>query len=49
MAKYITGTYTTTQVLSSPTLDNPATVTSTGFIDVNSTISSTVGLFGAGG
>ncbi len=49
MAKYITGTYTTTQVLSSPTTDNPATVTSTGLIDVNTTISSYVGLFGVGG
>ena len=38
MPKYIVSTYTTTQVLSNPTLDNPATVTSSGVIDVNSTI-----------
>src|SRR5579863_5366394 len=51
MPKTITGpgTYTTTQVLSNPTLDNPATVTATGIIDVNSTIANTVGLYGSAG
>src|SRR5436853_4416703 len=49
MPRVISGTYTTTQILTTPAIDNPATVTTTGVIDVNSTISSYVGLFGAGG
>jgi hypothetical protein len=36
MARTFSETYTTTQVLSTPSADNPATVTSTGLIDVNS-------------
>src|SRR5260370_6727601 len=48
MARTISGTYTTTQVLSNPATDNPATVTSTGVIDVNSATASP-GIFGNSG
>jgi hypothetical protein len=49
MPKYISGTYATTHVLSNPTTDNPATVRSTGLIDVNSTIAGALGLYGGAG
>src|SRR5229473_759392 len=49
MAKTFSGTYTTTQILSNPTADNPATVTSTGLVDVNSTTANIVGILGNSG
>ena len=48
MPKYFRGTYTTTRVLSNPTTDNPATVTSTGLISVNSASAYAAGIFGDG-
>jgi hypothetical protein len=49
MAKYISNTSTTTQFLTNPTIDNPATVTSTGLIDVYSAVADTAAIFGPSG
>ena len=49
MPRTFTNSYSTTQVLSNPTTDNPATVTASGTITVNSTIASAVALYGSAG
>ena len=49
MPKIFSSTVTTTQTLSNSATDNPATVTSTGVIDVNSATSYAAGILGISG